>query len=296
MANYAREKSRYGGCTGSILVHSTPGLGSTNDPDSAVFKENLPAGYLKCDGSVLNAKDYLALSQILGVGDACRFAKEGVILRNPDENTGDLGSFQLPDLGSKVIIGGRATGTYNNDTVETEVITTARPVNRVGPQIEVISNIGNRVEAGFIGNMTLSASGEIFMIGSPKYTLDRKTSLTSLDIEYFQGHAHNSSQRYLNYSASHEVGGEGGKDRGRALANSGSGNTFEETGDGGTTSIHQHNMTRPFTYSHDFSYTYPEVNIDMSGVSAYIDVKLSEENKLDQLVTPFILVEYIIKF
>ena len=76
MANYAREKSRYSGYTGSILVHSTPGLGSTNDPTSAVFKQNLPAGYLKCDGSILNARDYLALSQVLGVGDGCRFAKE----------------------------------------------------------------------------------------------------------------------------------------------------------------------------------------------------------------------------
>lgn len=296
MANYAREKSRYGGYTGSILVHSTPGLGSTNDPTSAVFKQNLPAGYLKCDGSILNARDYLALSQVLGVGDGCRFAKEGAILRNPDPNTGDLGSFQLPDLGSKVVIGGRATGTYNNDTIETDVVTTSRPVNRVGPQIEVVSNVGNRVESTFIGNMTVAASGELNMIGSPKYNLIRKTSQTSLDIENFQGHAHNSPQRYLNYSASHEVGGEGGKDSGRALANSGSGNTFEESGDGGTTSIHQHNITRPFIYSHDFSYTYPQTSVDMTGVSAYIDVELSEEQKLDQLVTPFILVEYIIKF
>ena len=296
MANYAREKSRYGGYTGSILVHSTPGLGSTNDPTSAVFKQNLPAGYLKCDGSILNARDYLALSQVLGVGDACRFAKEGAILRNPDQNTGDLGSFQLPDLGSKVVIGGRATGTYNNDTIETDVVTTSKPVNRVGPQIEVVSNVGNRVESSFIGNMTVDESAEIFMIGSPKYNLVSKTSLTSLDIENFQGHAHNSPQRYLNYSGTHEVGGEGGKDRGRFSANSGSGNSFEETNNAGSTSTHQHNITRPRTYSHDFSYTYPETNVDMTGVTAYIDVDLSEEEKLDQLVTPFILVEYIIKF
>jgi len=296
MANYAREKSRYGGYTGSILVHSTPGPGSTNDPSSAIFKENLPAGYLKCDGSILNAKDYLALSQILGVGDACRFAKEGAILRNPDTNTGDLGSFQLPDLGSKVIIGGRATGTYNNDTIETDVVTTVRPVNRVGPQIDVVSNLGNRIEASFIGNMTVVASGQLSMIGSPKYTMARKTTQTSLDIENFQGHAHNSSQRYLNYSASHEVGGEGGKDGGKFSANSGSGNSFDESGIGGTTSTHQHNITRPFSYSHNFVYQYPQTSVDMTGVSAYIDIELSEEQKLDQLVTPFILVEYIIKF
>lgn len=295
MANYTREKSRYGGHVGSILMHSTPGLSSVNDPGSAIFKEKIPAGYLKCDGSILNAKDYYALAQVLGVGDACRFKKENVVLRNEDVTTGDLGQIQLPDLGSKVVLGGRATGTYVNDIIETDVVG-ARRVNRVGPQIEVISNSGNRIEASFIGNMQISASGTLNMLGAPKFNMDRNTSQTALEIENFQGHAHNSAQRYLNYTGTHQVGGEGGKDGGRFGANSGAGNTFESTSDGGGTSIHDHVITRPFTYSSNFTYTYPQTNVDMSGVSAYIDVELSDEEKLDQLVTPFILVEYIIKF
>jgi hypothetical protein len=34
----------------------------------------------------------------------------------------------------------------------------------------------------------------------------------------------------------------------------------------------------------------------MSGVLARVDIDVSNDEKLDQLVTPFILVEYIIKF
>ena len=65
MANYTYERSKYGGCVGSIIIHSTPGLSSSNDPLSAQFKDDIPAGYLKCDGSVLNCKDFLALSKVL---------------------------------------------------------------------------------------------------------------------------------------------------------------------------------------------------------------------------------------
>lgn len=295
MANYSVERSKYGGYVGSILVHSTPGLGVINDPNSPIFKSNLPAGYLRCDGSVKNVKDYYALAEVIGVGDACRFKKDNTVLRNADPTTGELGQIQLPDLGSKVIIGGRATGTYVNDLVETEVTTTT-VANRVGPQIEVVSNVGDRINSSFIGNALVSSRQSLNMLGSPKYIIDRSTSQTALEIENFQGHAHNSAQRYLNYTGTHQVGGEGGKDKASLSGNSGSGNQLDESSVGGTTSVHSHSVTRPTTYSSNFIYGHGQKNVSMEGVTAYIDVELSNEKKLDQLVTPFILVEYIIKF
>ena len=73
--NYTRKKSHWGGIPGTIQIHTVPGLGFNNDPTTAVFRETLPAGFLKCDGTVKNVKDYYLLGQILGVGEETRFLK-----------------------------------------------------------------------------------------------------------------------------------------------------------------------------------------------------------------------------
>lgn len=295
-ANYAREKSRFGGYCGCIIMHSTPGVGVNNDPNTAIFKDNLPAGYLKCDGTVKSAKDFYALSQILGVGDDCRFKKEGVLLRNADVITGDLGQFQLPDLGSKVIIPSRATGTYVNDKVEGETATTS--TNRVGPQIEVVSNVGNRIEANYIGNVQVSARTDIDFNGNARYIMTNRLTDTVLSIENFQGHAHNSSQSYLNFSASHAVGSVDGKDGGNLSGNSGAGNVFDEAQvNTSTPSVHSHAITKPVSYNpNPFKYAHAQFNASMENVVSYVDVDIQNQNKLDQVVTPFILVEYLIKY
>jgi hypothetical protein len=295
MANYTNERARYGGCAGQILVHSTPGLGLVNDPTATNFKNIIPAGYLRCDGSIYNARDYRHLSEILGVGTDTRFAKEGAIIRDPDLGTGDLGQFQLPDLGSKVIIGGRGTGLYRNTTIERE-LAGAPITNRVGPQVEIVSNFGSRITSQFVGNMELDSSGPITMLGTPKYNLERSTSETQLNIENFQGHAHNSSQKFLNYTGQHSVATSGGKDSDQRLANSGAGNQLDFSEPWNRESIHKHNITRPTSYAQTFTYSHPTVQIDMSGVSASVDVDVEDDEKLDELVTPFMLVEYIIKF
>ena len=295
MANYTREKGKQGGVVGSILIHSTPYLGPANDPDTPQFKSAIPAGYLRCDGSILNSIQYLALSRVLGSGSGTRFAKDNVNIREPNEETGDLGQFQLPDLGSKVIIGGRGSGIYNNFRIDRGIEET-NPTTRVGPQIAVVSNFGNRIEAFYQGNCTMTPSGELDFIGNPRYNVDRSVSDTELNIENFQGHGHTGSQLYLNYTANHKTGFGNGKDRGTLSGNSGSYNSLEATNVAGGQSIHKHNVTRPFTYSHDFKYQYAEQNFDMSGVSVYMDVDISDAETLNELTTPFILVEYLIKF
>jgi microcystin-dependent protein len=296
MANYTNERARYGGCTGQILVHSSPSLGTTNSPTSAQFKAQIPAGYLRCDGSILNVRDYFNLAQILGVGAETRFARNGANIRDPDLNINDLGQFQLPDLGSKVIIGGRGTGLYNNDFVdkgvESNVVT-----NRVGPQIEVTSNFGNTITANYIGNMQLAASGTVNMLGNPVYDMVRETSETTLNIDNFQGHAHNTTTTtYLNHSDNHATAFFGGKDYAKKLANSGAGHTIDFARDWEVVSSHKHILTTPNTYNSNFTYSHPVQEIDLSRVAATVDVDVSDQEKLDELVTPFILVEYIIKF
>lgn len=296
MANYTRERSRYGGCTGQILIHSTPGLGSSNDPTLASFKTQIPAGYLRCDGSILNASDFYNLAQFLGTGSETRFRRDGANIREPDPTNNDLGQFQLPDLGSKVIIGGRGTGLYNNDFVDTGETTTT-VTNRVGPQIDVSCNFGNTITSNYIGNMQLAASGTIDMLGNPRYNMERETSEVTLNIDNFQGHAHNTDNTvYLNYSANHATSFFGGKDYATRQGNSGAGHVFDFSSSWDAVSSHKHNLTRPNSYNHTFTYSHDPLEIDMSSVAATVDVDVSDLKTLNDLVTPFVLVEYIIKF
>ena len=297
MANYARERGKYGGMCGSILVHSTPNISTVNDPLENGFKEDIPAGYLKCDGSVLNAKDYFALSQVLGVGSESRFRKENQTLREADATQGDLGQFVLPDLGSKVIAGGRGTGIYNNYFVDDG---TADAINigarRVGPQVEVVSNFGNSISAFYNGNVNINPSATLNFLGNPRYTIQSSTSETELDISNFQGHTHEAFPTLLNWSAQHEVGFQGGKTGGNLPGNSGAGHELGVTTVSGTESIHKHSITRPTSYGNAFTYTYEETQIDLTGVSVSVDVDTANIDSINDLVTPYILVQYLIKF
>ena len=74
MANYAREKSKYGGIIGSIQVYTTT-LPLANDPLDSTWRSQIPAGFLRCDGSILPASEYPELAALLGTGDASKFRK-----------------------------------------------------------------------------------------------------------------------------------------------------------------------------------------------------------------------------
>lgn len=290
--NYTRQKSHYGGVPGMIQIHTVPGLGFNNDPTTAVFRDNLPAGYLKCDGTVKNAKDYYLLAQILGVGDECRFKKPTTTLRNPDPDVNDLGSFQLPDLGSKVILGSRGTGEYAGLYIDR-----APNVPKVGVEVFPQTNVGERINVNYIGNMTISPSGTINFNGSPKYNMDRKTSAYTLGIDEFQAHSHTADIRVLNYTAAHDISGQG-KGNNPNAANASSGNSLEETQPNVTTgeASHDHTITRPTAYSSNFSYTYPTTELSLDNMTSYVDVEAENLEVLNQVVTPFIMVHYIIKF
>jgi hypothetical protein len=294
--NYARQKSYWGGIPGTIQIHTVPGLGFNNDPTTAVFRDNLPAGFLKCDGTVQNVKDYYLLAQILGIGDESRFKKETTNLRNPDSDTGDLGQFQLPDLGSKVIIGSRGSGEYISTTMENDPSR-----SKVGVEVDPQSNIGDRANINYIGNMQISGDIANFN-GVPKYNLPRDTSAYSLAIDEFQGHYHNvgGDQGFvrLNYTGQHDISGQGKGDDANS-ANASAGNSLEETSlstqDPGSTT-HDHTIVRPYNYNSTFSYSFPTTNLDISDMTSYVDVDIEDLDLLNQVVTPFILVHYIIKF
>ena len=91
---YTNERARYGGVSGTIVPFPIK-LPDINVPDQGHWREYLPAGYLRCDGSVYQAEVFPELAEVLGVGVSCRYKK-------PDTELLD-NQFQVPDLGAKSI-------------------------------------------------------------------------------------------------------------------------------------------------------------------------------------------------
>ena len=72
--NYTFERGKYGVLPGTIIAFARTLVG--NDPTGNDFKQRIPAGFLRCDGSIRNGVDYPNLKQILGVGSNSKFRKE----------------------------------------------------------------------------------------------------------------------------------------------------------------------------------------------------------------------------
>ena len=88
---YSKEKGKIGTLTGSIINWSNQLTSS--DPEDPTLYDTLPAGYLRCDGSVYLAINFPELATILGTGSNCRYKK-------PDTTLLD-NQLQVPDLGAK---------------------------------------------------------------------------------------------------------------------------------------------------------------------------------------------------
>ena len=78
---YTKEKARYGGVSGTIIPFPIK-LPTVNVPDQGDWKEYLPAGFLRCDGSILDASEYPILAEILGTGNNSKFKRPDQTVSN----------------------------------------------------------------------------------------------------------------------------------------------------------------------------------------------------------------------
>lgn len=138
-----KERAKLGSAPGTIIQWSLPVL--DNDPNSSNNVKNLPAGYLKCDGSIYDQELYPNLARIIGVGAACLYKKDDTTLLDDQ--------FQVPDLGSKHIEATVSSnvGVYRN----IEKVTANLTLQRAGVGIEVISNVGTTAQTSFNGAFTV---------------------------------------------------------------------------------------------------------------------------------------------
>lgn len=290
MANYARERGKYGGIVGSIQVFTTT-LPLANDPGDDTWKSKIPAGFLRCDGSIINASQYPELASVLGVGDASKFKK-------PDQSLTE-DQIQLPDLGAKYLKPGLGSGTYTDLYLLQTATENFVGKKRVGSEVIVTSNIGNSDTISYTGNFTVTGQNDIPLLGSSKFTPpeDKLLSETILDQQSFQGHGHAANQKVLNYTGNFKVGADG---KGAGTLNVFAGNAIETSGDpsNDAPSSHAHKLDWPIStdYDSNFAFSFPTFNVPADNLQTTINVSTKTVTELPESIQPFILVEYIIKF
>ena len=303
-AYYTKEKAKFGGVTGTIIAYPIAFNGFEEQ------EETLPAGFLRCDGSILKASTYPALASVIGIGSACSFDKSGI---NDDE-------IQLPDIGSRYIRISNGSGEYLNDRLSSDPDSFV-----VGTEITVESLIGTEFEISYEGYFQLLGQDDIEFIGQPAFSSLSGSSTTEdfLTADFFQAHTHTADTRVFTYLANWDdntfVGPDAGSDPWNT--NSASGNRegyFEGSNDriitepvvGGiqqTGHSHQINLSNAseIRQNNNFRFRFggaggaetelEAIQISAANLRSTVTVNTSTLKKLDDITPPFYLVEYFIK-
>ena len=171
---YSKERSKYGNLTGQIINWPVDYNGL---PDDGQNVNNLPAGYLKCDGTKYFAEDYPQLAAICGTGSNCKFIRKNADGTNFD-NLLDT-QFMVPDMGSKYAepTSGANAGVYNNIRLNNAL---GNEFSRSGIGIEAQSAIGSPVNIEYSGQIDVP-SQEIEVKGKPSWEYAGATHYTDTE-------------------------------------------------------------------------------------------------------------------
>lgn len=283
---YTKQKAKFGGVTGTIIPFPI----SVEIP--SFRDEILPAGFLKCDGSILKASLYPALAATIGIGPDCKFAKD------PDNMA--LDEIQLPDLGSKYIRSSTASGEYLNDTLVQDPT-----IKKVGTEIEIVSLIGSEATISYSGTFQVQGQSGIPFNGKAILELQSETTLNDqLSEENFQAHGHNADTAVMTYTGRwtdnffiSDFGARGGNEAQTEAQND---FVLLPSPDGATTLVsHNHSINLPssaeLTANDTQTMFYDTFNIPADGLTSTVTVTTEDTIKLDDVTPPFYIVEYIIK-
>lgn len=310
---YAAEKGKLGANTGFIYPFVV--TLSSADPDDPNNVYKLPAGYLKCDGTVYDADDFPALAGIIGTGAQSRFRGTRTF---PDDK------FRLPDLGAKVIRASQSdVGTVNDGTVETG---SGATVKRSGVAVTIDNNVGDTIEIGYTGNMRIPARS-VDINGNPGWTIPRRTESELVGVNQMQPHAHYSTTMRLRHAdntaafpgfvyVNSYVSKFGsmlcgsGKDFDMSIQDPvivGGRNVDIQSFEGGDDDRTEHNHQIIYQpginhsatasgYLHDYQINLQQTEFPPDGLTSTAPLRDSGAYKFDDVISPFILVQYIIKF
>jgi len=176
-----KERSKLGNAPGTIINWgvSIP----DNDPNFSQIIDKLPAGYLRCDGSVYDERDYPQLARILGTGDGSLYKKDDQVLAATQ--------FQVPDMGSKHIEAASSSnvGSYRNINKVVGTGENATTIQKAGVGVEMFSNVGTSANIGFNGAFTIPPQ-TFNLIGTVGWTLPTTTEQTSVPAAAIGSHGH----------------------------------------------------------------------------------------------------------
>jgi hypothetical protein len=294
---YSYQKGKYGGVAGTI--YPFPRTLEGNSPTDSDWREYVPAGFLRCDGSILKAEEYISLANVIGVGDECIYKKPGVTLENKDAN-GNGGEIQLPDLGSKFLTSFSSnTGLVLDAEAENPNSTTTR--ERVGIGVELELNQGTEITFNYSGNFNIPTT-EVPVSGNYSLEMNSTSATGVIGSEQILSHGHYSNiarlkTRNFPYEEIAVFAPVIGDlvDVGYALdvieineLSVESSGTVEST-----QHIHGVRRTNP---TNDTAVQLNTFEIDAGPVSTNVTLAAEDTTAFNDVTQKFILVEYLIKF
>lgn len=303
---YSIEKGKYGGTSGFIYPFAK--TLSSADPDDSTNAVILPAGFLPCDGTIYQAALFPVLAGILGVGAECKFKGDKTL-----SNT----QFRVPDLGAKTIRASQSNiGEILNATVEN---TSGTLIDKAGVGALISNNQGSTAEIGYSGYLR-APSMTVDINGNPGFTVASTTSSETVNQLQIQPHAHYSTTfrmreqdnlgiSVFTYRNSHTGNWCNGRSFDTRIDTSiviAGRNLDYITNDGGNdaNTEHNHRITKTNGINHTSTstgnlHTY-QANLDATifrpdGLTSTVRLNTTSAIKFDDVSSPFILVQYLIK-
>jgi len=300
---YSFQKGKYGGPCGTIFPYFQ--TITSVIPTGSEYTDNIPAGYLRCRGQILNADQYPNLALIIGVGSACIYRKTNTTLQER-RSDGTGGQIQLPDLGSKYITASTTSGNYLNTT--TFNTSTNTEVSRAGVSVELSTNASatNIVTYNYTGVFKMTQRN-VPVNGNIRISGPVSTTRSSVGDSQIMGHGHGSTLATgtsitTGLRCAYELFRQGflclGARSGSADTPSGrkwTTNTLEEVGSDALTS-HSHTGLFPSITSSSSTATLQYTEIPAIGLTTNVTFNKFNRFSIDRISSKFILCEYLIKF
>ena len=296
MSFYSYHKGKHGGSVGMVFPYFTDLFNSFPDQQ---YQELIPAGFLKCQGQTLLAAAYPKLAEVLGTGQNSLYRRDGKTLEDSQ--------LQLPDIGSKYIVGSTGPGIYQN------TLTDGGNSERAGIGTTLISN-SDVLDFFYTGEFRLPGrdpediivSGTVQAIGPPT-----RTEEETLNTANFLPHGHNTDMKVGRRVNTRNEGIRSARWSGcnfcfrRGTSGLGSCNPDSDFGyqfrqidlqEGDEQSTHEHNGASPVIIGENKAVTLSAVFLDSSPLSTQVNLRSGTATKMDDFTPKYILCEFLIKY